>query len=101
MKDSGFLQAQGNVAGYRRLLSVPRPTLYEDIASKRSVGEFKNSKRLLTAVERRFIRIQTDNRGLTGVDTGYRRLNQYTHGWQKGDSSSSPPGLPSAKPLSL
>ena len=27
----------------------------------------------------------SDNKGLTGVDTGYKKLNQLTHGWQKGD----------------
>lgn len=58
----------------------------EGIAARRSVGGFQDASVLSEAVR---IKIENEsnfaNRGITGVDTGYRRLNLYTHGWQKGD----------------
>lgn len=57
-----------------------------DIAAKRQVGSFKPINEVAKVVERK-IESQNwnNNRGITGVDTGYNRLNKYTHGWQKGD----------------
>ncbi len=58
----------------------------EEIASQRTVGEFKKadtvSETVRAQIENQSAR---GNRGLTGVDTGYPRLNRITHGWQKGD----------------
>jgi replicative DNA helicase len=77
--------AQGNVPDIGDFLATATNSLQE-IASKRSVGEFKNSKEIATAVERQIqLEAHTDNSGLTGLDTGYKRLNKYTHGWQKSD----------------
>jgi replicative DNA helicase len=58
----------------------------EEIANRRSVGNFEDVKEVAKRVG-----IQIDkersrgNKHLTGVDTGYERLNRFTHGWQKGD----------------
>jgi replicative DNA helicase len=77
--------AQGNVPDIGDFIAQSMNELQE-IASKRSVGEFKDAKTIAKAVE---IQIQkeanSDNSGLTGIDTGYKRLNKYTHGWQKSD----------------
>jgi len=56
-----------------------------EIASRRSVADFKPAKEL--AEEVRILIEQESKRnndGLTGVDTGFERLNDLTHGWQKG-----------------
>lgn len=57
-----------------------------DIASTRSVGDFQDAKTVTDIVRKQIdSESKRSNRGLTGVDTGYRRLNKYTHGWQKGN----------------
>jgi replicative DNA helicase len=77
--------AQGNVPDIGDFLAKSTADLQE-IASKRSVGEFKGAKEIAQAVESQIQKeASSDNRGLTGIDTGYRRLNKYTHGWQKSD----------------
>lgn len=57
-----------------------------NIASRRSVAGFKTASEVTEEVR---IKIQQEsrrsNRGITGVDTGYKRLNQLSHGWQKGN----------------
>lgn len=56
------------------------------IASERSVGDFKTAKEVADEVRRKLeLESRRSNKGLTGVDTGYARLNKYTHGWQAGD----------------
>lgn len=60
-------------------------TKISEIASQRSVADFKPSN--ILAEEVRILLEQEsrrDNKGLTGVDTGFERLNRLTHGWQKG-----------------
>jgi replicative DNA helicase len=58
----------------------------ESIASERSVGEFKSAEVLAEIISRQIdLESNNTNRRLTGVDTGYRRLNNFTHGWQKDD----------------
>jgi len=75
----------GNMADIGEFVASSSQAL-EDIASKRTVGEFKDSATIAQAVQTQIIQeSKRTNRGLTGVDTGFPRLNQYTHGWQKGD----------------
>ena len=72
--------AKGDVPDIGEFLAASTASLQE-IASKRSVGEFKDAKTIATAVEMQIQKeANTDNRGLTGLDTGYKRLNKYTHG---------------------
>lgn len=58
-----------------------------DVVKKRSVGEFKTAGEVAKGVEAKILELSesTDNGGVTGVTTGYRRLDKLTHGWQKDD----------------
>lgn len=77
--------ANGNVPDIGDFVAKGSQDL-EDIASKRTVGDFKDAA-VISETVRRQIENESNrsNRGLTGVDTGYQRLNKFTHGWQKGD----------------
>ncbi len=56
------------------------------IAQKRAVQGMRSAKEVAQAVSDKIAKsTAVDNRGLTGVDTGYKKLNEYTHGWHKGD----------------
>ena len=56
------------------------------IASRRSVKGMKTAKDVANSVNARIQQSSTsDHRGLVGVDTGFRELNGFVHGWQKGD----------------
>ncbi len=56
------------------------------IAQRRSVKGMKSAGEVANAVGARIQQSSTsDVRGLLGVDSGYRSLNEFTHGWQKGD----------------
>ncbi|HBM70685.1 MAG TPA: replicative DNA helicase [Firmicutes bacterium] len=56
------------------------------IASKRVVQGMKSAKEVAAEVTNKISEAsKADHRGMTGVDTGYKKLNSYTHGWQKGD----------------
>lgn len=56
------------------------------IASKRVVQGMKSAKEVAIEVTNKISEAaRSENRGMTGVDTGYKKLNSYTHGWQKGD----------------
>ncbi len=56
------------------------------IANRRSVGEFRPGGEIARTVKNQIIEeSKRSDRNLTGVDTGFRELNNYTHGWQKGD----------------
>lgn len=56
------------------------------VAASRSVGDFKSSKEVAETVRIRLNQESSANRdGLTGVTTGYRKLNLMVHGWQPGD----------------
>ncbi len=56
------------------------------IASRRNVKGMSKASDVAKTVN---IRIQqssnADKRGLVGIDTGFRTLNDFVHGWQKGD----------------
>ncbi len=76
--------AEGSYEDVGAFLSRSSDALVE-IAAKRQVGEFIDA-----ATVAEIVRNQIDqesryaNRYLTGIDTGYTRLNKITHGWQKG-----------------
>jgi len=56
-----------------------------EIASRRRIADFKSASVLAEEVSIELQQeMRRDNKGLTGVDTGYPRLNSFTHGWQKG-----------------
>ncbi len=59
---------------------------FMDIASKRSVGEFRSAEVVAKTVEK-ILEAQSkrSQNGITGIDTGYVYLNRFTHGWQKGN----------------
>lgn len=57
-----------------------------EIAQKRAVGHMVDSASLAKQVNERLQKATPANKnGLTGVDTGYRGLNDLTHGWHKGE----------------
>ncbi len=57
----------------------------EQISSSRAVGGFKTAKEVGDAVKIRLeIEKNRANKKLSGVDTGYSMLNDFTHGWQPG-----------------
>ncbi len=56
------------------------------IAQKRAVQDMRSAKDVAEEVSRHLKKASAaDKHGLTGIDTGYKKLNAYTHGWQKGD----------------
>ena len=55
-----------------------------EIANKRSVGNFQSAEQIIVQVQEKIRTMQgQDRKNLTGVDTGYERLNLMTKGWQK------------------
>lgn len=77
--------AEGNVSNVGDFLTASQQSL-TNIASKRSVGDFRTGHEIAEEVK---LIIEAEskrtNKNLTGVDTGFRTLNNYTHGWQPGD----------------
>ena len=55
------------------------------IAQKRNVKGMRSAREIAAEVSNNLSRVVADDRGMLGVSTGYRRLDQMTHGWQKGD----------------
>lgn len=56
------------------------------IASKRTVRGMRSAEEVAKVVRDKIDRYSNrSSSGLTGVETGFRRLDEYTHGWQKGD----------------
>lgn len=56
------------------------------IANSKATEGFKNAGEVATKVVTEIeTRKESSNRQLTGVDTGYKKLNHFTHGWQKGE----------------
>ncbi len=57
------------------------------ISEERSVGDFESAAEVAKQVQRRidYISARSNDKHLTGVDTGYIALNRITHGWQRGD----------------
>lgn len=57
--------------------------LLAKIASRRSVGNFRSAYEVSKEVSLQLSQYRNySNRRLTGVDTGFQRLNDLTHGWQ-------------------
>lgn len=77
--------ADGKVADVGDFIARSQQTLTA-IANRRSVGEFRRAGEVAIEVQRQIEQeSKRTNKNLTGVDTGYRKLNTYTHGWQPGD----------------
>ncbi|MBO6286903.1 MAG: replicative DNA helicase [Bacilli bacterium] len=55
------------------------------IAQKRNVKGMRSAAEVALEVSSNLARTTADDRGMLGVSTGYRKLDQMTHGWQKGD----------------
>lgn len=55
------------------------------IAQKRNVKGMVHAREVANEVAENLAKATADDRGLLGVTTGYRKLDQMTHGWQKGD----------------
>ncbi len=55
------------------------------IAQKRNVKHMQTAAEIARVVEENIAQSTANDRGMLGVSTGYRKLDQYTHGWQKGD----------------
>ncbi len=56
------------------------------IAQKRNVQGMRSARDVAEEVSRNLKKVTAENRrGLTGIDTGYKQINSYTHGWHKGD----------------
>lgn len=57
----------------------------EQISNSRAIGGFKTAKEVGSIVKNRInLEKNRANKKLSGVDTGYITLNEYTHGWQPG-----------------
>ena len=55
------------------------------IAQKRNVKGMRTAAEIAAEVSANLAKVVSDDRGMLGVSTGYRKLDQMTHGWQKGD----------------
>ncbi|MDY6431065.1 MAG: replicative DNA helicase [Bacilli bacterium] len=56
------------------------------IIQTRSVSSMRSAKEVASELNERIQKsLEKDNKGLTGLDTGYEGVNKLTHGWQKGD----------------
>ena len=56
------------------------------IAQKRAVQGMQSAHEVAEEVMRNLKKVTALNqRGLTGIDTGFKKLNAYTHGWHNGD----------------
>ena len=55
------------------------------IAQKRNVKHMQTAAEVAKIVDENIAKSIENDRGMLGVSTGYRKLDQYTHGWQKGD----------------
>ena len=56
------------------------------VADSRQVGDFKSAEQAAKELEIKLGEMQKPSSdGLTGVTTGYKKLNLFTHGWQKED----------------
>lgn len=56
------------------------------IVQMRKVAGMKTAKEVAGELSEKInAAVAHDNRGITGLDTGFPTFNKYTHGWQKGD----------------
>lgn len=56
-----------------------------DICQKRIVTDMRSISDVAEDVAKNLSKAQSDDNGLVGLDTGYKRLNELTHGWRDGD----------------
>lgn len=58
-----------------------------EIAERRKVGDFQDAKNVSSALKKEFENLKeaTSDDTVTGTPTGFRKLNQLTHGFQKGE----------------
>lgn len=57
-----------------------------EICQKRTVQEMRPVSDVAAAVAENITKTtEIDSKGLVGLDTGYKKLNEMTHGWRKGD----------------
>ena len=57
-----------------------------EVADSRQVGDFKTAAQAAKELEIKLGEMQKPSTdGLTGITTGYKKMNLYTHGWQKED----------------
>lgn len=77
--------AQGNVTNINDFITATLTDLGK-IAAQRKVGKFEQAGVIARAVENQISKeSDPSSRGLTGIDTGFKRVNAFTHGWQKGN----------------
>ncbi len=55
-----------------------------EVTQKRRISNFQSAQEIAGRVEAE-LKIVAKPGGLTGIDTGYRKLNEFTHGFQKGE----------------
>ena len=55
-----------------------------DVTQKRRISNFVSAQEVANVVEAE-LKIATSNNGITGIDCGYRKLNEFTHGFQRGE----------------
>ena len=55
------------------------------ICEKRVVSDMRPISDVAAEVAGNLSKVTTDDRGLVGLDTGYKKLNELTHGWRNGD----------------
>ena len=55
------------------------------ICQKRVVTDMRPISEVTAEVAANLSKTTNDDRGLVGLDTGYKRLNELTHGWRNGD----------------
>ena len=60
--------------------------LIAEICQKRAVSEMRAVKEIAASVADNISKSnEGDTKGLIGLDTGFKKLNEMTHGWRKGD----------------
>jgi replicative DNA helicase len=85
MKSFEDAYAQGGIDDIGAFIQQSTAELTQ-IAAGRTIGEFKPASEIAEAVSKQIaMAANQGNKSLIGVDTGYTRLNKFTHGWQKGD----------------
>ncbi|MCQ2815153.1 MAG: replicative DNA helicase [Bacilli bacterium] len=60
-------------------------TAFKDAVEKRKVSTFETMDNVAAKVKAKLDNIQVSENGVTGINTGFPRLNELTHGFQKGE----------------
>lgn len=55
------------------------------VTRERNVGEFKNTEEIIAVLREKLFNNTRQNGNLTGVTSGFTDIDNYTHGFQKGD----------------